>query len=539
MDSVAASRERRGDAASPSTPDHNAASTTEDDATRIWVPIDHVSAPVIGVLILLASLCIGGQQVVDGIVGEGGVVPYDVLLLFLSLAYMAISLDATGLLRYLACHVCQRASFDGRVLYIMLYLFLWLAGVVLGNDPVILSGTAFLVYVTRTAGIVPPSAWIWSQFTAANIASAVLVSSNPTNLVIATGFDIQFLTYTAYMALPSVVSAVVGLAVMLLYFSVTAPSLPASDTEERESDTATIASALSDKTVSSLARTDMSLPRKRLRPSFIPPQIHAPEIQPRTLLIDPFGAVFVCATMLGVIAALIVTSMTHAVPAYQIGLPGAAVTLLRDVVADLQRARRHPPQAPPPRPGAWTWVGRAWTTMTRALPTVFSTLFKLPVSLLPFAFGMFILAQALNHVGFVTIMARGVATICRHGAAATVFFMALLSMVLCNFGGTNIGSTILLTKVMQNDAFAKALPASDARLILKAGMYAVAFGSNVGALGGTFAASLAGLLWRNVLLHHGIKVTPLQFAWWCLFTVVPATAAGVAVLLAEVQYFTL
>jgi Na+/H+ antiporter NhaD/arsenite permease-like protein len=53
------------------------------------------------------------------------------------------------------------------------------------KDPVILSGTAFLAYFTAAAGIEPPTAWIFSEFVSANIASAVLVSSNPTNLLIA------------------------------------------------------------------------------------------------------------------------------------------------------------------------------------------------------------------------------------------------------------------------------------------------------------------------------------------------------------------
>ncbi|KAI3486504.1 hypothetical protein L1887_49905 [Cichorium endivia] len=86
------------------------------------------------------------------------------------------------------------------------------------TTPSILSGTAFLVYFTRVAGISPPDAWIWAEFVAANVSSAVLVSSNPTNLVIATGFDVNFITYTAYMVLPAFGSAVGGLAAMLVFF---------------------------------------------------------------------------------------------------------------------------------------------------------------------------------------------------------------------------------------------------------------------------------------------------------------------------------
>ncbi|KAG8406499.1 hypothetical protein J3459_019215 [Metarhizium acridum] len=43
----------------------------------------------------------------------------------------------------------------------------------------------------------------------ANIASAILVSSNPTNLVLAGAFEIRFINYTANMIVPVVVTAVV------------------------------------------------------------------------------------------------------------------------------------------------------------------------------------------------------------------------------------------------------------------------------------------------------------------------------------------
>jgi Na+/H+ antiporter NhaD/arsenite permease-like protein len=69
--------------------------------------------------------------------------------------------------------------------------------------------------------------------------------------------------------------------------------------------------------------------------------------------------------------------------------------------------------------------------------------------------------------------------------------------------------------------------------------FSVAFGSNVGALGGTFAASLAGLLWRDALLQRGVVVTKMQFLLWCSIVIVPATVSGIGILLLEVQHFKL
>lgn len=80
------------------------------------------------------------------------------------------------------------------------------------QDPIILSGTAFLAYMTRAASnVLNPRAWIHAQFAVANISSAILVSSNPTNLVLAGAFDIKFIDYTVNMVSPTRVQLILTL----------------------------------------------------------------------------------------------------------------------------------------------------------------------------------------------------------------------------------------------------------------------------------------------------------------------------------------
>lgn len=88
----------------------------------------------------------------------------------------------------------QKGGGSGLKLYLLLYLFFFVCGMIFGNDPIILSGTAFLAYFTKVTGITPPTAWVFMEFLAANVASAVLVSSNPTNVLLAQAFDLNFLT---------------------------------------------------------------------------------------------------------------------------------------------------------------------------------------------------------------------------------------------------------------------------------------------------------------------------------------------------------
>ena len=59
---------------------------------------------------------------------------------------MAITLDITGILQSAAFWVSNRGGSNGQKLFLYFYIMLTVLSVFLGNDPVILSGTAFLVY---------------------------------------------------------------------------------------------------------------------------------------------------------------------------------------------------------------------------------------------------------------------------------------------------------------------------------------------------------------------------------------------------------
>ncbi|KAM0544540.1 hypothetical protein ACHAPJ_011757 [Fusarium lateritium] len=177
---------------------------------RFDFPINFITAPLIADLFLLAISAIGRQEVHDGTIGAAHIHPIDIMAFFITLAYIAISIDASGIIRWLAFKVLQWGGKVGHRLFFYLYAFFFLLGSFIGNDPIVLSGTAFLAYMTRVSkNITSPRAWIFTQFAVANIASAILVSSNPTNLVLAGAFGIKFIVYTANMIVPVVITAVV------------------------------------------------------------------------------------------------------------------------------------------------------------------------------------------------------------------------------------------------------------------------------------------------------------------------------------------
>lgn len=95
--------------------------------------------------------------------------------------------------------------------------------------------------------------------------------------------------------------------------------------------------------------------------------------------------------------------------------------------------------------------------------------------------------------------------------------------------GTNIGTTILLARVVQEWQTSMEVSAD----VQYASVYGLAIGSNYGAFTLTFSASLAGMLWRDILRQKGIHVRGWQFAGVNAGTFLVASVASGAVLIGQ------
>ncbi|KOS22417.1 Potassium channel KOR1 [Escovopsis weberi] len=334
---------------------------------RLNFPMNFVTAPLIADLFLLAISAIGRKEVHDGTLGADHISPIDIMAFFITLAYIAISIDASGLIRYLALKVLQLGGQAGHRLFFYLYVFFFILGSFIGNDPIILSGTAFLAYMTRvSSNIAHPRAWIHTQFAIANIASAILVSSNPTNLVLAGAFEIKFIHYTANMIVPVVVTAAL-LFPFLLYVVFREGTLIPRSIEMH------------------------SLPQEALARKPVNPNI-------------PYARAF---------------------DRDEGSLPGSKTEILS--------------------------LEEIMNPFLDKRGAVFAVLLSLPFALVPFAFCMFVLVQGLVSKGWVAVFAHGWDQWVRKtGTVGAVGGMGFLSVVLSNFAGTNIGTTILLSRVIQS-----------------------------------------------------------------------------------------
>ncbi|KAF6825144.1 arsenite efflux transporter [Colletotrichum musicola] len=147
-------------------------------------------------------------------------------------------------------------------------------------------------------------------------------------------------------------------------------------------------------------------------------------------------------------------------------------------------------------------------------PTAVAALSYLPFRLIPFALPTFILVQALVSTGWVVVFTRGwEAWATKTGTTGAVAGMGFISVALCNCAGTNIGATILLSRILQewprihdsrNDV------PIDERTYWAA-VYALAIGVNYGAFSWTFGASLGGLGWQEVLKQRGLHIGKMDF----------------------------
>ncbi|KAK2595273.1 hypothetical protein QQS21_006988 [Conoideocrella luteorostrata] len=638
---------------------------------RFYFPMNFVTAPLIADLFLLAILAIGRKEVHDGTVGADNISPVDIMVFFITLAYIAISLDASGLIRYLAFKVLQWGGKVGHRLFFFLYGFFFLIGSFIGNDPIILSGTAFLAYMTRvSSNIVHPRAWIHTQFAVANIASAILVSSNPTNLVLAGAFKIRFINYTANMIVPVIATAII-LFPFLLYIVFADESLVPSAIKMHELPEEVRAKKPVNPNIpharGQLEEEENSLENNEQAKLLSLEEIMNPFLDKGGAA---FGAVIMAATLITVLVINAVSTGTEAHPVFWVTLPGAFVMFCWDLGfgwyhrsetrqiarrgrlelenARAERVLREDEQASahgttgyelkeqtpthgnagtaantcndykpsPPAilvsentdgtaivsssssdkgtgglgairgekhedhenskegqspsvsadPGllvssssgeitdqkrvsrelsfqqhighttlvSLTKDGFRWCQET--FPTAAAVVLHLPFALVPFAFSMFVLVQALATKGWIPVFAYGWDHWVRKtGTVGAIGGMGFLSVVLCNFAGTNIGTTILLSRVIQTWQVINNQNQTDiSDRTFWATVYSMAIGVNYGAFSTAFSASLAGLLWRDILSRKHIHVQGLEFARVNLPIIAIAMIVGCTVLTGQV-----
>ncbi|KLO09876.1 hypothetical protein SCHPADRAFT_916557 [Schizopora paradoxa] len=493
------------------------------------------------VFFLWALTAIHASTIRKGIVGSNGVEPLNIMALFISLAYLSVSLDKTGLFGFLAVWVARKGKSSGRRLFLLLYIFFFACSVLFGNDPVILSGTPFLAHFTAYSQIDPPTAWIFSQFIPANTASAILPPSNPTNLVVTSAFSISFLSFAAHTVIPTLIVAV-ALYILLRYVQYNNPRLipptfslgDLKPAVERRAD---------------VELEEIAAEQTEAQTGQVPP----PEERELGKLTDRNGAIFGSILFITTLVVLLGTSVKH-IPVWWVTVPAAVIMIARDIFHDRwrwsRRGRAELRGAHLAHPAANNIFQRLFFPFKYRFKHTFPTLTKvlggLPVLMLPFAFSMFILVEALTESGWIQVFSKWWAAYVKacgpedslRALVGAIFGMLIISTLMCNFCGTNIGATIFLAQIIAfwvDNANTSDSPV-DERLRIGS-IYALALGTNFGAYSFVFSASLAGLLWKGILKNNSINkivVRKRDFAIQNLPSILVAITVSAIALFVEV-----
>ncbi|RIB06191.1 arsenical pump membrane protein [Gigaspora rosea] len=597
---------------------------------KIKIRINLATAPLIAIVILLATKSIGFQEVVKGFLGTEGIQPYSIMILFYALAYICISLDVTGFVECCAYAFSNKSGKDGRKLFTYFYILFNLMSAFTSNDVVVLTGTIFLVYYTKISKIEPPTAFLISEFVAANIASMTLYIGNPTNVIVAQAYGITFLTYSAWMILPTITAMILAYFALYIIFR---------------------------------------------RSNLIPDEVNSPKRNPSDALKDKIGAIFGVIVLGSCLITLMGTSFTS-LSVWIVTLPFAVIMLIRDIWYDMTKDKKsnnnvkrvdeekadietieservkknmglekkkdetkennksnehlssdtqfkrndyeneneqivdikydslnndldennelekeitmennsfHSTFFSQKKKSSDLITTRSvplsilnskkkkphsskeesfdsnrendlssiykevisephdndsdnsiFSTFKNALPTVYSVVIRMPGNLLPFALGMFILVEALSSRGWISRFAIAISALTPTYPVA-VISIAIISIILCNFLN-NLPMTVLLSRILQDENFAKAPHVIQTPAIKQGCIYALIIGSNIGACL-TIVGALAGFMWDKILKDKGEKIGYWQFVKWNL-GVLPVIAVGACgVLIIELWVF--
>jgi arsenical pump membrane protein len=196
-------------------------------AASIWFAIRPVRMgrlPLNGGTVSLAALAglvilgiVGTASLKLGVFGSGTLVPWEIIVIFFTTAYISISADRTGLFDFAAHKIVRAAGGQGGQLFVFIYLFSCVLTVFTSNDIVILTLTPIIFYLGKHASInVIPL--LFAEYFGANTSSMLLYIGNPTNIIIGNALSLGFLSFTKAMWLPALVATVGNLAALYAYF---------------------------------------------------------------------------------------------------------------------------------------------------------------------------------------------------------------------------------------------------------------------------------------------------------------------------------
>ena len=172
---------------------------------------------LIGAILLLLTNSVSINTVLNAFTANNSLNPLKILVLFISMTILSIFLDEVGFFKYIATKAATILNGSQMKLFIGFYALISILTVFTSNDIIILTFTPFICYYAKNSKI-NPIPYLVAEFVAANTWSMTLIIGNPTNIYLASAFNIGFVDYLKVMFFPTLIASLVSLAILYLLF---------------------------------------------------------------------------------------------------------------------------------------------------------------------------------------------------------------------------------------------------------------------------------------------------------------------------------
>lgn len=170
-----------------------------------------------GALVILISGQVSANSLKELIDFKQTMNPFKILILFISISLLSIVLEDAGFFELCATWTLKKVKHSQKKLFCLLYLVVAILTMFTSNDIIILTFTPFIAYFTKKKKI-NPVPYLVGEFVAANTLSLMFIIGNPTNIYLATYYNISFFAYFKVMALPTIALSVAGFLIVYLIF---------------------------------------------------------------------------------------------------------------------------------------------------------------------------------------------------------------------------------------------------------------------------------------------------------------------------------
>ena len=172
---------------------------------------------LIGALILLIFPLFDKSELIETITSNSSLNPIKILILFICVSVMSIALDEAGFFSFIAYKFIVKFKSGQIKLFIALYILISILTIFTSNDIVILTFTPFILYFSKR-GNINPIPYLVMEFVAANTYSMILSIGNPTNIYLASVFNISFIDYFIHMLVPGILTGIFTFSLLFILF---------------------------------------------------------------------------------------------------------------------------------------------------------------------------------------------------------------------------------------------------------------------------------------------------------------------------------